>query len=308
MGLFKKKSKEAAPLYEHLEKAQVSLGSKLRGLFKKEIFDGEFYENLEEDLIMADVSLESTLELVRNLQKKLSEKGKKISQTEALAYFEKTLEDLLPENNFDIDENNLNIIFVFGVNGVGKTTSIAKLSTLFKSQGLSIIVAAADTYRAAAVDQLDTWCSRVGVPLVKHTGKSKPSAVIYDALEAAIARKAQVLIVDTAGRLHNRESLMQELSKLNKILSDKAPNALKYNLLIVDATTGQNAVSQAKNFNESIGINGVFLSKMDSTAKGGIALTLAHQLSIPVVFLGTGEKPENIEYFDKERYVKSVFE
>jgi fused signal recognition particle receptor len=215
---------------------------------------------------------------------------------------------MIPENNFDIEEDNLNILFVFGVNGVGKTTSIAKLAHKFKSQGLDLLVAAADTYRAAAVDQLDIWCDRVGVHLVKHEGKSKPSAVIYDAIDSALARKKQVLIVDTAGRFHNRENLLEELKKLNKILNEKAPHAKRYNLLVVDATTGQNAVEQADRFNESVGINGVFLSKMDSTAKGGIALTMAHQHNIPVVFIGTGEKLENVEYFKKHIFVKSIFE
>lgn len=307
MGLFSRKKTDQS-LYLSLEKTRTSLGDKIKALFKRSAFDPKFFEELEEDLILSDVSVDTTLELLGNFRKQLEEKKQKKTLENPLSEFESMVTKLLPENNFDIDEKKLNILFVFGVNGVGKTTSIGKLAYLFKSQGLKVIVAGADTYRAAAGEQLDIWCERAGVPLVKHEGKSKPSAVIYDAVEAAVARGIQVLIVDTAGRLHNRESLMEELKKLNKILSDKAPNALKYNLLVVDANTGQNALQQTKSFNESVGIQGVLISKMDSTAKGGIAITLAHQHNIPVVFMGTGEKIEHLAYFDKETFIKSIFE
>lgn len=305
MGFFKRK-KETKTLYSDLKPTKNSLGQKIRSLFSKPAFDNQFFEEMEETLVMADVSVETTVELIDRFKKEIAKK--KLSIQEGIEFFEKLIVDFLPDNNFDIEENNLNIIFVFGVNGVGKTTSIAKIAQLFKNEGFSILIAAADTYRAAASDQLSIWAERVGVPIVQHQGKSKPSAVIYDAIESALAKKIQILIVDTAGRLHNKENLMEELKKLNKILSEKAPKAKKYNLLVVDATTGQNAVQQTKNFNESVGINGVFLSKMDSTAKGGIAITLAHQLNIPVVFIGTGEKIDHIEYFDKTVFVRSIFE
>ena len=269
MGLFSKKPKTET-LYRQLSKTGQTLGGKIRGIFSKNRFDAAFFEELEEDLIMADVSVDTALELMKKLETELKSKPNK--DRAPLEVFESLIESFMPENNFDIDESRLNILFVFGVNGVGKTTSIAKLSNLFLSQGLSVLVAAADTYRAAAADQLTVWCERTGVPLVKHEGKSKPSAVIYDAVEASIARKIQVLIVDTAGRLHNRDHLMEELKKLNKILSDKAPDAKKYNLLVVDANTGQNAVMQTKSFHDSVGIQGVLMSKMDSTAGGALPL------------------------------------
>lgn len=304
MALFFKKKKNTT-VYQQLSKTEKSLGSKIRGLFSKNRFDATFFEELEETLIMADVSVETTLELMKKLEVLLKQKENK--NQSPLALFESLILSFIPDNNFDINPETLNIIFVFGVNGVGKTTSIAKLASLFLSQELSVLVAAADTYRAAATEQLVEWCKKVKVPLVKHEGKSKPSAVIYDAIEASLARKVQVLIVDTAGRLHNKENLMEELKKLNKILADKAPQAKKYNLLVVDANTGQNAIMQTKNFNESVGINGVLMSKMDSTAKGGIALTLAHELSIPVVFMGLGEKVEDLCYFEPTSFVKSIF-
>lgn len=293
--------------YQHLEKTKISFGDKIKGLFSKNSFDDNFFEQMEEIMITADVSVNTTVELMKELQKQVKEKKIKNAETDGIAFFEKQIEALMPDNNFDIDENILNIIFVFGVNGVGKTTSIAKLINKFKTEGLSVMAAAADTYRAAAVEQLDVWCKRADVHLVKHEGKSKPSAVIFDAVDSALAKKIQVLVVDTAGRLHTRDSLMDELKKLDKIISTKAPGAKKYNLLVVDATTGQNAVSQTKSFHETIGINGVLLSKMDSTAKGGIAVTLAHQLDIPVVFIGTGEAITDIEYFNKHSFLESIF-
>lgn len=306
MGLFSRKKTKISEktLYKELNQNKSGLGSKIKNLFSSKNVNDDFFEELEETLIMADVSVEATLDLMNQLKTQLDSN----KNQSALDAFEKLVSNLLPENNFDLDEDNLNIIFVFGVNGVGKTTSIAKLCNLFKEQGLDLTVAAADTYRAAAVSQLDEWCKRVGVHLVKHEGKSKPSAVIFDAIDSALSRNKKILIVDTAGRLHNRENLMEELKKLDKILSTKAPNAKRYNLLVVDATTGQNAISQAKNFNENVGINGVFLSKMDSSAKGGIAITLAHELSIPAVFTGTGEKLENIQSFEKDLFIKSIFE
>lgn len=305
MGLFSRK-KDKPMVYGHLEKTKTGFGDKIKNLFSKSQFDGDFYEQLEESLITADVSVDTAIQLMNRFQKEVQSRKLKNEAGQGIKEFEKIIEGLIPDNNFDIEENQLNILFVFGINGVGKTTSISKLANKLNQEGLSIMVAAADTYRAAAVDQLDIWCQRAGVHLVKHEGKSKPSAVIFDAIDSALAKKTQVLIVDTAGRLHTKDSLMDELKKMDKILSTKAPNAKRYNLLVVDATTGQNAVSQAKNFHESVKINGVFLSKMDSTAKGGIAISLAHQLNIPVVFIGIGEKMEDIEYFDRHVFMESL--
>ncbi|HOJ50176.1 MAG TPA: signal recognition particle-docking protein FtsY [Spirochaetota bacterium] len=297
MGIFKRKHK-----YEGLEKTKKSFGEKIKNLFKSDITE-EIIEKIEEDLILSDVSVDTTLKII----KRFREERKKNSR-EPIEIFKNIIEEIMPDNNLKIEKGRLNIIFVFGVNGVGKTTTIAKLAKFYKDQGFSITLAAADTYRSGAVDQISVWAERVGVHLVKHEGKSKPSAVIFDAIDSAIARERDLLIVDTAGRLHNRENLIQELEKLNKILKTKAQDAYKYNLLVLDATTGQNALQQAKTFSEHIGIDGIFLSKIDSTAKGGIAITIANELKIPVVFVGTGEKLDDIEDFDKKDFVESIFE
>jgi len=294
MGLFKKK-------YEGLDNIKKSFGEKIKGLFKRDITE-EIIEKVEEDFILADVSVNTTLEIIRKFREEY-----KRNKKEPLEILKKIIEDMIPENNLKIEKGNLNIIFVFGVNGVGKTTSIAKIANFYKSHGFDITIAAADTYRSGAVEQINIWAERIGVHLVKHEGKSKPSAVIFDAIDSAKARNKDLLIVDTAGRLHNRENLVQELEKLNKILTTKADNTKKYNILVLDATTGQNALQQAKIFHEHIGIDGIFLSKMDSTAKGGIAITISHELKIPITFIGTGEKLENIEEFDKKDFIESIF-
>ena len=269
--------------------------------------DEELLEELEELLIMSDIGVNATEEIMDRLRDdvKSGRLKEKEQVTDALRAI---LEDMRGEG----EELNLtttpSVILVIGVNGAGKTTSIGKISNRLVSKGKKVVVAAADTFRAAAIDQLAVWCERSGADLVKQNEGSDPAAVVYDAIAYAKRKQADVLIVDTAGRLHNKVNLMNELAKINRVIERELPDAARENLLVLDATTGQNAILQAKEFRNAANITGLVLNKLDGTAKGGIAISIKSELDIPVKFIGVGEKIDDMQEFDSREFVKALFE
>ncbi len=289
-----------------LHRTKESLGKRiLNSLSIRNELD-DFYDDIEEILVTGDVGIETTLEILESFKSKTEEDTIE-NQENLTGKFKQVLIDTIPQKEFELSDNKINIIFVFGVNGVGKTTSIGKLANLFKEQGKRVLIAACDTFRAAASKQLAKWAYSIDVQIVKHTEGASPGAVLYDAIDAAIARKMDVLIVDTAGRFHNRNNLMQELDKLNKILDKKIQDCKKQNLIVLDANTGHNAFVQAKEFKEVIPVDGIILAKLDSTAKGGIVLPISHKLNIPVFFAGIGEKAEDLIKFDRIDFINMLF-
>ena len=269
--------------------------------------DENFFEELEETLIMSDIGVNTSSKICGELRKKVKEKGltdtKEIKQT-----LKEIITDMLGEDKGLDFSSSPSVILVIGVNGAGKTTTIGKLCAKLKSQGKNVIVAAADTFRAAAIDQLEVWTKRAGVDIVKHSEGSDPAAVVYDAITAAKARRSDVLICDTAGRLHNKKNLMDELSKISRIVRTQAEGCPLEVLLVLDATTGQNAVNQAKLFKETADITGIVLTKLDGTAKGGIVISIADDLKIPVKLIGVGEKTEDLQDFCAKDFVNALFD
>ena len=269
--------------------------------------DDELYEEIEEILITADIGVETSLDVIDRV--KQSVKDKKIKDPkEIYSCLKEVLIEILDEENEGINlENTPKILLVIGVNGVGKTTSIGKMSYKFKKDGHKVIMAAADTFRAAAIDQLEVWSNRAGVDIIKHQEGSDPGSVVFDAIQASKARKADVLICDTAGRLHNKKNLMNELEKVNRIIDREYGEAQKETLLVLDATTGQNALQQAKQFTEVCPIDGIILTKLDGTAKGGVIIAIKHQLNIPVKLIGVGEGVEDLQEFRTKDFVEALF-
>lgn len=269
--------------------------------------DDDFYEELEEILIMGDLGVATTEKIIDALKVKVKENKIKdpMECKEMLIQSIKEQMDL-GENAYEF-ENRTSIILVIGVNGVGKTTSIGKLAGQLKAEGKKVVLAAADTFRAAAIEQLTEWSNRAGVDIIAQKEGADPAAVIFDAIAAAKARKADVLICDTAGRLHNKKNLMDELKKIDKIIANEFPEAYRENLIVLDGTTGQNAMVQAKQFMEVTDITGVILTKLDGTAKGGIAVAIQSELSIPVKYVGVGEKIDDLQKFDSESFVNALF-
>ena len=293
-----------------LAKTRDTFTKKIKGIlsvFRK--IDDEFLDKLEEALIPADVGIDTSSKLRQALQQAYKE-GKIETTDKVLEYLKSTLKQLMGGIATDINYSAAppTVILTVGVNGTGKTTSIAKLANLLRRDNKKVILAASDTFRAAAIEQLTIWSERIGVDIIKHQIGADPAAVAYDAAEAAISRKADILIVDTAGRLQTKTNLMKELSKINNVLTKKISNAPHEVLLVLDATTGQNAISQANHFNEAIKVSGIFLAKLDGTAKGGIVIAIRDKLNIPVKFIGTGETPDDIEYFDSDKFVEALFE
>lgn len=270
--------------------------------------DEDFYEELEEALIMADLGVNTALKIMEDLKIKVKEQ--KIKDTESVR--ELLMEELkeLMKNEEDIYDftEKKSVVLVIGVNGVGKTTTIGKLSHQYKQQGKKVILAAADTFRAAAIDQLAEWSNRAGVELISQQENSDPGAVVFDAVQAAKARNADILICDTAGRLHNKKNLMEELRKIFKIINREYPDAHKEVLLVLDSTTGQNALQQAKQFKEIADITGIVLTKLDGTAKGGIAIAIETELNIPVKYIGVGEGIDDMQQFNSDEFVSALFE
>ena len=269
--------------------------------------DEDLLEELEELLIMSDVGVNATEEIMDRLRDevkagRLKEKDQVVDTLRAI------LEDMIGEGEELRLETTPSVILVIGVNGAGKTTSIGKISNRLIGKGKRVVVAAADTFRAAAIDQLAVWCERSGAELVRQNEGSDPAAVVYDAIGYAKKKQADVLIIDTAGRLHNKTNLMNELAKINRVIEKELPEACRENLLVLDATTGQNAILQAKEFRNAANITGLVLNKLDGTAKGGIVLSIKKELDIPVKFVGVGEKIDDMQEFDNREFVKALFE
>ena len=285
-----------------LKKTREGVSTKLRLLFAKNKLGEEFYDELEEILISADVSVRTAEEVVEEVKEEAI--GGKVKDQ---AFVTDLLKDILEEKLEEAPVPEIKypcVIMFVGVNGVGKTTTIGKVANHFVSQKKSVTVAAADTFRAAASDQLSVWAERANVRIVKHEEGSDPSAVIFDALSSAKARKTDVVLVDTAGRLHVKENLMKELQKMDRVVTREFPEAQFLKFLVLDATTGQNAVSQARVFDEAVELDGIVLTKLDGTAKGGFVFSLCSELQIPVVFTGVGEKMEDLVPFDAEQFVE----
>ena len=298
-----------ARLKEGLKKTSDSFTEKFDNLFKGSLkIDDDLYEELEEILITSDISFDTTLKIVENLKKNI--KKKNINDVNLVKpELKEVLYELLENNKSKLDiENQKNIIVIVGVNGVGKTTTIGKLASRFKNEGKSVILAAGDTFRAAAEEQLEIWSKRAKVDIVRHNESgADPSAVIYDAIQRAKSKNTDILICDTAGRLHNKVNLMNELSKIMRIINKQYPEVKKEVLLVIDATTGQNALNQVKTFNEAVELTGVILTKLDGTATGGVVLSIVYEYKLPVKFIGVGEKVEDLQEFDYKNFVDALF-
>lgn len=270
--------------------------------------DDDFYDELEETLIMGDLGVDTTVKIIEDLKKKVKEAHiKEPEQCRELLI--NTIRDqmLLEEDAYDFEQKKT-VVLVIGVNGVGKTTSIGKLAAQLKNQNKKVLLAAADTFRAAAIEQLEEWSNRAGVELISQQEGSDPAAVIYDALCAAKSRNTDVLLCDTAGRLHNKKNLMDELKKINRIIDREYPDAYRETLIVLDGTTGQNALAQARLFKEVADITGIILTKLDGTAKGGIAIAVQAELGIPVKYIGVGEKIDDLQKFDPDQFVEALFQ
>ena len=270
--------------------------------------DDDFYEELEEILIMGDIGINATSAIIENLKKQVAEKHIKNPAECKQLLIEEIKEQMRVDSTEYAFENQKSVILVIGVNGVGKTTSVGKLAGKLKDQGKKVILAAADTFRAAAGEQLVSWANRAGVEIISGQEGSDPGAVVYDAIQAAKARRADVLLVDTAGRLHNKKNLMAELGKLNRIIEKEYPEAYRETLVVLDGTTGQNALAQAKEFKEVADITGIILTKLDGTAKGGIAVAIHSELGIPVKYIGVGESIDDLQKFDANQFVNALFD
>ncbi len=270
--------------------------------------DEDFYEELEEVLIMGDIGINATGEIMERLRKQVKEQKIKEPRECRELLVENIKEQMrVGETAYDF-ENEQSVILVIGVNGVGKTTSVGKLAGKLKDKGKRVLIAAADTFRAAAVEQLEEWSNRAGVEIIKANTGSDPASVIFDAVSAAKSRNVDVLICDTAGRLHNKRNLMEELKKINRIIEREFPNAHRENLIVLDGTTGQNALMQAREFGEVTNLTGIILTKMDGTAKGGIAVAIQSELKVPVKYIGVGETIEDLQKFDSEQFVNALFD
>lgn len=269
--------------------------------------DEDLYEELEEVLITSDIGVDTSLYVIEKLRERIrEEKINEVSQVRDC--LKRVLISIMEEENTGlIDENNKNVILVIGVNGAGKTTSIGKISSRLKNEGKKVIMAAGDTFRAAAIEQLEVWSKRADVDIIRHQEGSDPAAVVFDGIQAAKARNADVLICDTAGRLHNKKNLMNELEKINRIIEKEYSEATKQTLLVLDGTTGQNAVNQAIQFNEICKIDGIILTKLDGSAKGGIVISIKHKLNIPVKLIGVGEGVDDLQEFDAKEFVEALF-
>ncbi len=291
-----------------LSKTKNSIFGQINNLFKSFArVDEDMLEELEEILICADVGFDTTEEIISRLRDRIKEEHLKEPE-DALKALKEILRDIIDDGTPLDLTTTPSVILVIGVNGVGKTTSIAKIANVLKDEGKKVVLAAADTFRAAAIDQLNVWSDRVGVDLIKHTEGSDPAAVVFDAIAAAKSRNADVLIVDTAGRLHNKKNLMDELAKINRVIERELPGASRETFLVLDATTGQNAVNQAMEFKNAANITGLVLTKLDGTAKGGIVFSIQKMLGIPVQFIGVGEKVDDLQRFNADDFINALFE
>lgn len=269
------------------------------------VIDDDLYEELEEILIMSDIGMETTIEIIDRLKEKIR-KEKINDVAEVKPALKTVIAEMLTEGDYEDSDDEKKVMLIIGVNGVGKTTSIGKLAAKNKKEGKKVLLAAADTFRAAAIDQLDIWSKRAGVDIVKHQEGSDPAAVVFDAASATKARNVDLLICDTAGRLHNKKNLMDELAKINRIIDRELGDIKKETLLVLDGTTGQNAVIQAKQFMESCPIDGIILTKLDGTAKGGVVISIKNTLNIPVKYIGIGEGVDDLQKFNAEEFAQAI--
>ena len=292
---------------EGLAKTKKNVTAQLNGLFAS--FTGsneEFFEELEETLILADIGVDTTMKAVEQLREVTRREGYRNGENIKNALAE-ILTELIEVGDGALKmQTNPSVVLVIGVNGVGKTTTIGKLALKLHNEGKKVLLCAGDTFRAAAAEQLTIWAERAGADIVRHEEGSDPAAVVFDAIAAAKARKADVMICDTAGRLHNKANLMNELNKISRVIDRELPDADRETLLVIDATTGQNGLIQAKQFKEAAGITGIVLTKLDGTAKGGIVLAICDQLKVPVKFIGVGEKPEDLLEFEGREFVEAL--
>jgi len=296
MGFFQK-------IIDGLRKTKQQIGFKLNELFKRGIFDEDFYEELEFILLGSDIGENTTTDIIDELRERMR-KDRVSDPKKANAYLKEVMCDILGNDKMEVKTPC--VIMVSGVNGVGKTTTIGKLANIFVKQGKSVVIAAADTFRAAASEQLEVWANRAKVRIIKHEEGSDPAAVVFDAVQSAKSRGTDIVLVDTAGRLHNKKNLMDELAKINRVVDREFPEADRQNLIVLDATTGQNAIQQVDIFNEAIDIDGIVLTKLDGTAKGGVVLAIKHDMDIPVYFVGVGEGIDDLMEFDAASYVEGI--
>ncbi len=304
----KEKKSFFARLKSGLEKTRNSINDKIDGVLKAfKHVDEELFEELEEALIMADVGVDTSLYIISELRKRVKEK--KITETELVkGEISEIVSEMLSKNDNTLNTDKLPaVIMVIGVNGVGKTTSIGKMAARFKAEGKKVILGAADTFRAAAIDQLQIWADRSEIDLIKHEEGSDPASVVFDTIAAAKARGSDIIILDTAGRLHNKKNLMDELAKISRVIDRELPQCSRETLLVLDATTGQNAVNQAKLFSETADITGIILTKLDGSAKGGIVLAVSHEQNIPVKLVGVGEGIDDLQDFSSDDFAKALF-
>ncbi len=306
-----KKKPKLKPLKDRLATPKKGFFSKLKEMFLGKTIDDELYEELEELLIQSDIGMDMTMEIVADLEKQVAKKRLKASQ-DVYEELKELLKDKLVYNTeentkLDIQDGKLNIILVVGVNGVGKTTSIGKIAKKLKDEGKKVIIGAGDTFRAAAIEQIEEWGKRTGVEVVKQSHGSDPAAVIFDTVKTAKNRNFDVAILDTAGRLHNKRDLMKELEKINKIIKEQSGNDKFETLLVIDSTTGQNGLEQAKIFNEIVDLTGIILTKFDGTAKGGIIFPITNELKKPIKFIGVGEGIEDLRKFNSKEFVEAIF-
>ncbi len=302
MGFFGK-------LFKGLTKARDNIMSGLDQIFNGfSQIDDDFYEEIEEILVMADLGINTASEIIENLKEKVKELHIK-EPAECKNLLVETIKEQmdLGENAYEY-EHRKSVLLVVGVNGVGKTTTIGKLAAQYNNQDKKVILAAADTFRAAAVAQLAEWAKRAGVDMISQGEGADPASVVYDAVQSAKAKNADILICDTAGRLHNKKNLMEELKKINRVIDREFPDAYRETLVVLDGTTGQNALVQARQFKEAVDISGIILTKMDGTAKGGIAVAIQSELGVPVKYIGIGEKIEDLQKFDPDSFVNALFD
>lgn len=306
--LFNKNKKE--DLDEGLEKTKSSFFNKLsKAVAGKSKVDASVLDDLEEVLISSDVGVATTIKIIDRIEERVA-RDKYLGTDELNSILREEIAALLSESETDVNDDDSKkpyVIMVVGVNGVGKTTTIGKLATLFKNQGLSVVLGAADTFRAAAVEQLDIWSQRVGVPIVKQKMGSDPASVAFDTLQSAVKQNADVVLVDTAGRLHNKVNLMNELTKIKRVMQKVVPHAPNEVLLVLDGSTGQNAFEQAKQFTAATEVTSLAVTKLDGTAKGGVVIGISDQFKIPVKYIGIGEKATDLQLFDKVEFVNSFF-
>ena len=294
--------------FQRLKEGLKKTSSSIANVFKATEITDEFYDELEETLIEADMGYETTERVIEDLKVQVKEKHLKSAElTKDLVINNLRDQMSVDENAYDFEDKKT-VVFVIGVNGVGKTTSIGKLAAKYHAKGKKVLIAAADTFRAGAVEQIRTWANRAGVELIAQGEGGDPSAVVYDAVSAAKARNTDILLIDTAGRLHNKKNLMDELGKMRRIISREYPEANVESLIVLDGSTGQNALEQARQFSNVTEINGIILTKLDGTAKGGIAVAIEAELSVPVKYIGVGEKVEDMERFDPDQYIAALFE